>query len=73
METQNKDLLQNAIDKVTIGILDKMSYGEEIELNEEYTLYHYIEDDIIVLVKTEEWEEIYQFLYDDNEITLEAL
>jgi len=74
MNTTN-DLLEDAISKVTIDIVKSLSYGEELELNEEYTLYHYTEDDIIVLNRTEDWEEIYQTLYneEDGKIILEKL
>jgi hypothetical protein len=74
MNTIN-DFLEDAISKITIDVVKSLSYGEELELNEEYTLYHYTEDDIIVLNKTEEWEEIYQTLYneEDGKIILEKL
>lgn len=69
------DLLKDAISKITITSLKSLEYGEEIELNEEYTLYHYTEDDVIVLNRTEDWEELYQILYDDEkgEIIFEKL
>jgi hypothetical protein len=74
MNTIN-DFLEDAISKINIDVVKSLSYGEELELNEEYTLYHYTEDDIIVLNKTEEWEEIYQTLYneEDGKIILEKL
>lgn len=69
------DKLDDAINQVTIEMLKNLTYGEELELNSEYTLYHYVEDDIIVLVKGEEWEEVYQFLYNEehDEIIIEEL
>lgn len=65
--TSCSDLLENAISQITIDLLKKLEYGEEIELNEEYTLYHYTEDDVIVLNRTEDWEELYQILYNDED------
>lgn len=61
------DLLEDAISKITVPLLQLLEYGEEIELNAEYTLYHYTEDDVIVLNRTEDWEEIFQILYNDQE------
>lgn len=61
------DLLDDAISQITVPLLKKLEYGEEIELNAEYTLYHYTEDDVIVLNRTEDWEEIFQILYNDHE------
>ena len=64
MNTTN--FLEDAINKITIDVVKSLSYGEEVELNEEYTLYHYTEEDIIVLNKTEEWEEVYQIMFEDD-------
>lgn len=61
------DLLEDAISQITVTLLKNLEYGEEIELNAEYTLYHYTEDDVIVLNRTEDWEEIFQILYNDHE------
>lgn len=66
-------LLDNALDKVTIEMLESLDYGEEIELNEKYTLYHYTEDDFISVVRTEDWEELFAVLFDENEIIFEDL
>jgi hypothetical protein len=74
MNTIN-DFLEDAISKINIDVIKSLSYGEEVELNEEYTLYHYTEDDVIVLNRTEEWEEVYQILFneEENNIILEKL
>ena len=74
MNTTN--FLEDAINKITVDVVKSLSYGEEVELNEEYTLYHYTEEDIIVLNKTEEWEEVYQIMFEDdkeNSLILEKL
>lgn len=60
------DFLEDAINKITVDVVKSLSYGEEVELNEEYTLYHYTEEDIIVLNKNEEWEEVYQIMFKDD-------
>lgn len=69
------DYLQDAMDKINFDMLDSLSYGDEIILNEKYTLYHYTEDDIIVIVQEEEWTEVLQVLYsrEKNEITNETI
>ena len=69
------DKLDNAIEQITIEMLEGLTYGSEVELNDEYTLYHYIEDDIISIFNTEEWVEMYAVLYskETNEIIIEEL
>ena len=67
------NLLDDAVNKITMDMVKGLEYGEELELNEEYTLYHYTEDDVIVLNRTEDWEELYQILYEDDKIIFEEL
>lgn len=68
-------LLDKALEKITIDLLKSLDYGDEIELNEEYTLYHYIEDDFISVVRTEDWEELFAVSYNKKtkEIFFEEL
>jgi len=71
-----ENLLEAAINKITPELIKSLEYGEELELNEEYTLYHYSTEDIIVLIKTEEWEEVFQVMFKDDKednIVLEKL
>ena len=68
-----KNLLDDAVDKITMDMVKGLQYGEELELNSEYTLYHYTEDYIIVLNRTEDWEELYQILIEDDKIIFEVL
>ncbi len=70
-----KIALEDATSKITVDLLKNLEYGEEIELNEFYSIYHYIEDEVIVVVLTEEWEEVFQVLYgeESGEIVFEAL
>jgi hypothetical protein len=68
-----ENLLDDAVSKITVALVKGLQYGEELELNEEYTLYHYTEDDVIVLNRTEDWEELYQILYEDDKIIFEVL
>ena len=67
------DLLEDAMDRISIKMLKSLEYGEELELNSQYTLHHYSDDDIIVINRTEDWEEIYQILYDTGNIIFEKL
>ena len=66
--------LVEARELVTIEMLNDLEHGEQIELNEDFCLYHYEEDDLVVLNLSEEWEEIYCVLWgDDGQIIFEAL
>jgi flagellin-specific chaperone FliS len=69
----NKILLNEAMNKITIELINSLDYGEEIKLNKKYTLYHYCEDDIIVLNETKNWEEVFQIMTKDEEIIFEKL
>lgn len=65
--------LEDVQDKVTVEMLNSLENGEEIELNDYFTLYSYTEDDCIVIVLTEEWIEVLQVLYDSESVEFEAL
>jgi hypothetical protein len=64
---------EQAIEKLTSDLFLSLEYGEEVELNEWYTLYRYCEDDIIVIVETEEWEEVCVVLIDGDSFVYELL
>jgi hypothetical protein len=72
-------LLENAIEQIDIKLLNSLDYGEERPLNDKYTLYHYTEDDVIVINQTldedgnEDWTELFQVLNDGSTITFEQL
>ena len=74
-------LLENAIDQIDINLLTSLDYGEEKPLNKKYTLYHYTEEDVIVINQTldedgnEDWTELFQVLFadDDSSIVFERL
>jgi hypothetical protein len=72
-------LLDNAIEQIDIKLLNSLDYGEERPLNDKYTLYHYTEDDVIVINQTldedgnEDWTELFQVLNDGSTITFEQL
>lgn len=64
--------LSDAINKVTLDF-NGLKHGEEVELNEEYTLYYYIQDDVVVIVRTEDWEHILQVMTDGDKLVFEDL
>ena len=59
--------------KLNLDLFLSLEYGDEVELNEWYTLYRYCEDDIIVIVETEEWEEVCVVLLDGDSFVYELL
>lgn len=64
--------MEAIIKLITPEILDSMTYGDEVEINEQYSLNHHSEEDVITLVLTEEWEDIATVLRnDDGTILLE--
>ena len=71
----NKTQIDEAIKKVTLKELNLLNYGEEILISENVVLYHYCEDEIVVLNILDEWIEVYQYLWDNDtkEIEIETL
>lgn len=69
----NNKFIKHALDLITVETLESLTYGDEKRINHYCELYHYCEEDIIVL--NYKGKEIYQFLYDldSNIITLETL
>ena len=73
-EDQKNEVLE-AKNLVTIKDLSALSYGEDLELTNQVCLSHYCEEEIIVLNLTEEWEEVFQILFnvETKEIIFESL
>ena len=71
----HKTQIDEAIKKVTLKELNLLSYGEEILISENVVLYHYCEDEIVVLNILDEWIEVYQYLWDNDtkKIQIEVL
>lgn len=67
--------LLDAIDSITIELLETLGYGEKKSLNQNYSLYHYFDDDQVVLIKTKTWDEIacVQWNVQSDEIELTEL
>lgn len=65
--------LEEAKDKITLQMMESLEHGEEIELNDTFTLYHYTEEDVFVLVTSEEWQEVFQVMTEEEKIIFESL
>ena len=67
--------LKKALNGINIQLLNSLEYGDEIQLNDLYTLYHYSEDDCVVVNRTQDWTELVQVLWDedDNSILFEVI
>lgn len=65
--------IEEVLELVTVDLVNRIGHGEEIELDSEYTLYCYVEHDIIVVVRTEDWCEIFQVMINGDELEFEAL
>jgi hypothetical protein len=68
--------LEKAIDKITIDMLEGLTYGDTIELNSEFELYRYFDDYIVVIkLSRKNQEEVLQVNWNvaDNEIVFEVL
>lgn len=51
--------LMDAMNKITPNTLRNIPDGEEVKLNEEYSLYSYLNDPVVMLMKSKEWEEVH--------------
>ena len=67
--------LDEALDKITPRLLDSLDYGEEYKLTPLFTLYHYMDDDFIVvnLDDGKNWEELLVVMYDDRSVDFEIV
>jgi hypothetical protein len=72
-------ILQDAIDNLTIELFNDLDYGDEVCLNDEYTIYHYAEDEIVVINRVknddgeDDWTEVLQVMTDGTNFTFEVL
>lgn len=51
--------LMDAMNRITPNTLRNIPDGEEVKLNEEYCLYSYLNDPVVMLMKSKEWEEVH--------------
>ena len=68
-----KKQIDEALKKVTIEDLNSLDYGDEVLISKNVVLYHYSEDDVVVLNIQDEWIEVFQYLWDEESITLESI
>lgn len=68
-----KNQIDEALKKVTIEDLNSLDYGDEILISKNVVLYHYCEDDVVVLNIQDEWIEVFQYLWDEESITMESI
>ena len=58
-----------ALDKITYDMVDNLTYGEKIKIDENHTLYHYFDEDVIVVFCGD--TEVYQIQFGkDKELIL---
>lgn len=70
----NKDfLLDDAMDQVTAKTLKSMTYGDTVYLNDMFVLYHYCEDETIVITSEDDGDEECVCLYDGDKVIFEML
>ena len=65
--------LETAMDKVTKPLFENLDHGEEIKLTQNYVLYRYCEEDIYVINKMPECDEILQVMTADEGFVFEEL
>ena len=65
--------LDKALDQIDIDLLESLEYGEEIKLTDRYTLYHYMNDEVIVLVVDDgyDWSEFLQILWSEGDYRID--
>tara|TARA_R100000781_G_scaffold68279_1_gene42982 strand:- start:336 stop:602 length:267 start_codon:yes stop_codon:yes gene_type:complete len=66
------------IDKITIKMLKSMDYGEDIELDNNFTISHHSQEDMIDIFHTETWTNLFSVLWnwetdDEDSIILEQV
>lgn len=69
---QHKSSIE-ATDKITVEMMNNLEHGDELKLNDDFTLYHYTGEDVFMVVLTDSWIEVFQVMINGNEIELETL
>lgn len=70
-EINDNTSLNEALDLVTYEMAIALTYGDEQPLTNGYIIRHYHEEDIIVIVKEDEWLEVATVLHNPIEKTVE--
>lgn len=66
----NKELEQ-ALELITYEMVKGLTYSDELPLTNGYIIRHYDEEDLVVVVAEEEWEEVATVLYNDETKSVE--
>lgn len=66
----NKELEQ-ALELVTYDMVKGLTYSDELPLTNGFIIRHYDEEDLVVIVAEEEWEEVATVLYNDKNKSVE--
>lgn len=61
----NDPQLENAIEKVTMNLVKELEHGEEVELNEKYSLYNYFDMEYYTIREIETNDEVLVVQFDD--------
>lgn len=69
----NDYLFEDAAERVTAEMIKQIEPGQEIELNDMFTLYAYTEAECVVIVSTEDWEEMCVCQYDADDVVFEMV
>lgn len=66
----NKELEQ-ALELITYDMVKGLTYSDELPLTNGFIIRHYDEEDLVVVVAEEEWEEVATVLYNDKNKSVE--
>lgn len=64
--TSCRNALDEAKEKVTKELLNFLSHGQAMDLNDQYRIFKEVDQDKIIIVKSSTWEEVCQVLELDN-------
>ena len=65
--------LKEATNKVTVSLMNNMTNGETLKLNDEYQLYKYFDMEHFVLRDSKSDEDIFCVQYDGNDVVFTYL
>lgn len=63
--------LEQALELITYDMVKGLTYSDELPLTNGFIIRHYDEEDLVVVVAEEEWEEVATVLYNDETKSVE--
>lgn len=63
--------LEQALELITYDMVKSLTYSDELPLTNGFIIRHYDEEDLVVVVAEEEWEEVTTVLYNDETKSVE--